>query len=68
MWQNIHPRGLVPLYPTSPPSGVAKISDSTPLDETCIWYLDPSAGERYKRRAWLRGHWRQREAVDEQPI
>lgn len=33
MWQNIHPRGLVPLYRTSPPSGVAKDSDSTPLDE-----------------------------------
>lgn len=50
MWQNIHPRGLVPLYRTSPPSGVAKDSDSTPLDEACIGYLEPTAGERYKRR------------------
>lgn len=57
MWKNTHPRGLIPLYQRSPPSGVAKISDSTPLDEPCIGYLKPTAGERYKRRAWLRVHW-----------
>lgn len=57
MWQNIHPKGLIPLYRTSPPSGVAKHSDSTPLDEHAsgTWILPPANGIR--DGAWLRDHW-----------